>query len=131
MGRINLIRWEKACKGSGGIITLIAKRLSVDRKIVYQYLEKEPKARYYLDEAREEVIDIAESHLIKGITNGDKEDIKWFLARKARHRGYIANPEVQIIGKQTNVDMGYKFIIEKPDDVRDKVEAEPETANGV
>jgi len=131
MGRLNLIRWAKACKGSGGIISLIAKRLSVDRSAIYLYLEREPRAHYYLKEAKEEILDVAESHLIKGITDGDKEDIKWYLSRLGRHRGYIANPEVQVIGKQTNIDVGYKFIIEKPDDFGNTLETEQEAINSL
>ena len=96
MGRINLIRFKTACKGSGGIISLIARRLSTERRFVYTYLENEPLAKQILQESKEEVLDIAESHLLKGITEGNKEDIKWYLARIGRKRGYQERPETQV-----------------------------------
>ena len=130
MTRLNLIRWVKACKGSGGVISLIAKRLSVERSTLYDYLKREPAAHKYLDDAREEVLDVAEAKILNAINNDDLDSVKWFLSRKGRHRGYLAS-EVQFIGKQTNVDIGYKFIIEKPDNARNKMETESEAITGV
>ena len=106
MGRINLIRFVKACKGSGGLISIVAKRLDVARQSVYDYLQREPKAVKYLDEAKEEILDMAESKLINSMNSNDLESIKWYLARLGRKRGYIANPEVQVIGKQNNLIVG-------------------------
>ena len=68
MGRINLIRFKTACKGSGGIISLIARRLSTERRFVYTYLENEPLAKQILQESKEEVLYISESHLFKILT---------------------------------------------------------------
>lgn len=135
MGRINLKRFVKACKNSGGIITVIATRLQVTRQTVYDFIKNEPATQKYLYDAREEVIDMAEGKLLASINSGEIESAKWFLARKGRHRGYIANPEVQVIGKQTNntlnVEPTYKLVIEIADNVRNKVETEPEAISGV
>ena len=105
MGRLNLFRFMKACKGSGGIISIIAKKLDVTRQSVYDFMQREPGSKKYLDEAKEAIIDMAESKLINSMNNNDLESIKWYLSRIGRHRGYIANPEVQVIGKQTNTQI--------------------------
>ena len=57
MGRINLQRFVKACKDSAGLISIIAKRLDVTRQTVYSFLEREPAAQKYIDEAKEEILD--------------------------------------------------------------------------
>ena len=132
MGRINTNRFIKACKDSGGIISLIAKRLSCDRSTIYYYLEREPQMRKYIEDAKDAAFDIAESKILNSIALAqpkcDMEDVKWYLARFSKR----TSPETSINTKiVNNIEPTYKFIIEKPDDIRDKMEAEPETNTGV
>ena len=125
MTKKNLNKWMKACKGSGGIISVIAQRLDVERATVYDYI-KDPIYHKYLIEAKEEVLDIAESHILKGINQGDKEDIKWYLSRMGKNRGYVT------VETQVNVGTTYKFEIIKPNEpITYEVEAKQETASGV
>ena len=44
--------------------------------------------RQAVEQAPERVTDIAEGHLIKGVVNGNQEDVRWWLKTKGRDRGY-------------------------------------------
>lgn len=102
MGRINLQRFVKACKNSGGLISVIAKRLDVTRQSVYDFIKREPASLKYMTEAKEEILDMAESKLITSMNNDDMESIKWYLARIGRKRGYQDKEIVVNTAVQTN-----------------------------
>ena len=113
MGRINVRRFIKACKDSGGIISIIAKRMSVSRTTLYDYIQREPIAQKYLQEAKEDILDMAESKLISSMNLGEIDSIKWYLARIGKNRGFSEKPEIVT---QTNVQVNniqLKDLIEK------------------
>lgn len=86
----------KAIKDSGGIITVIQKRLGcVSWLCAKQNIEKfESTRQAYLDE-KEKILDIAESSLVKSIQEGNTQDGKWYLSKKGKERGYA--DEVPIV----------------------------------
>ena len=134
MGRINTARFITACKDSGAIITLIAKRLSCDRHTVYNFIKANPEMLKYLDDARDSALDIAESKILSSIVKatpvGDMEDVKWYLSRIGKKRGF-ADKDINITNAIQNNIATYKFIIEKPDDNRTPMETEPETVKEI
>jgi len=96
MGRITPKRFVRACDNSGGIISLIAKKLSCSRQAVYDYIEHNPEMYKYVKDAENIILDIAESKLFSSVQNGEMDDVKWLLARKGKHRGYMERPESQV-----------------------------------
>src|SRR3990167_10261444 len=120
MGRINVRRFIKACKDSGGIISIIAKRMSVSRTTLYDYIQREPIAQKYLQEAKEDILDMAESKLISSMNLGEIDSIKWYLARIGKNRGFSEKPEIvtQTNVQVHNIPATYKIVIENPDDIR-------------
>ena len=85
-------RMTNAIKGSGGVITDIAKRLNVSRQAVYDFLNK-PENKHFWELIRDEseiVGDLAESALIKMLSkrNPDLQTIKFALTTKFKSRGY-------------------------------------------
>ena len=121
----------KACEGSGGIITQIAKRLAVHRTTVYDYIRENPEMVKYIQSAKEEVLDVAKAKVIKSVDmatpKGEWEDVKWYLSRFGE-----TNSDNQInINNQIQNIATYKVIIEKPNDIRNKVETEPESVKSI
>lgn len=135
MGRLTIHRFMKACKNSGGIITLIAKKMDVSRQQLYLFLDKNPEMFKYLEEERNQIIDVAESKLFTAIQTGDLDSVKWFLSRVGKRRGY-ADKDI-IINNEANTGPTYKFIVEKPDfklevhNDRNKVEAKSQAITSV
>ena len=97
----------KHVKNSGGIITIIAKRMGVDRTSLIAWLNKNPSFWEYVYNERENIVDIAESKLIGKLNDDQDWAIKFILGSTNRgmQRGYSYRPEVQIIGKQSNVQI--------------------------
>jgi len=94
-----------AIKGTGGVKTVIAQRLECHRHTVDNYIERHPTVKRAYEAERETVADFAESVVIGNIRLAfkkqkedqevvDSTDAKWFLAMKAKDRGYAERKEI-------------------------------------
>ena len=92
--RISKKRIKKAVEGSGGIVTIIARRLNRSRQQVYTYLEKYPDLKELVEEEREKIVDIAESKLIEKLKENKDWAISFVLKTLGKKRGYTEKVEV-------------------------------------
>ncbi len=101
----NLEETLTAIRNSGGIKTIIAKRLGVTRQTVDAYLRKWKRAQEAYDEENEINLDVAESVFIGNIraaakmqqaTGGivDSGDAWKYVKMKGKGRGYVERQEV-------------------------------------
>ena len=88
----------EAIKGSGGIISTIAKRLNVSWHTADKYIKKSKQTKQAITNEREAILDMAEGALYGSIKEGNTQDAKWLLATKGRHRGYGESLEVKNSG---------------------------------
>ncbi len=92
----------EAIKGSGGIVTSIARKMGANWHTAERYIKTYPTiGQAYKDEC-ESVLDMCESSLFTNIKSGDTSDAKWFLSKRGKHRGY---------GDQVDVTSGGQAII--------------------
>ena len=77
-----------AIEGSGGIVLLVARRLSCHPQTVNEYLNRDPELREQLDREKECMIDAAESTLMNLIKKGSIPATIFFLKTRGRDRGY-------------------------------------------
>lgn len=85
-----------AIKGSGAVMSTVARRLKVDWYTAKKYVEADPiTARAYLDE-EEIILDMCESTLHNAIKAKDTASAKWLLATKGKKRGYSEKQEVAL-----------------------------------
>ena len=92
-----------AIPGSGGIITVIAKRVACKWHTAKKYCQEYATvAKAYRDEC-ESVTDLAESAVLKAIQSGDVGAAKWYLTMKARSRGYIRSAHFEFEDKPHHV----------------------------
>lgn len=90
----------EAIKDSGGIISLIAKKLNNASWIqTKRWIESFPETKEAHEHQIEGIIDMAESKLFDRIQQGDSQDIKWFLSKKGKHRGYGDVQSVEHLGE--------------------------------
>lgn len=96
MARISKKRFREAVKESFGNITTIAARLSVTRPTVYNYMRKYPDFKELVDDARDSIVDVAESQLMKHVTtgNGDLRALMFVLETFGKKRGWSKRVEV-------------------------------------
>ena len=84
--KYSVAQFEKAIKGSGGIVTTIAKRLGCAFNTAKKYIEENEEIRILYNNEIESTADLAESILIKSIQGGNTQDAKWWLSRIRRDR---------------------------------------------
>jgi hypothetical protein len=92
-----------AIQGSAGIKSTIAKRLGVNRVTVDAYLKRWKAVQDAYDEECEGIIDMTESTVLKAIKEGDVGTAKWYLAHKAKSRGYVSRQELEHSGEVSTV----------------------------
>jgi hypothetical protein len=122
MGKITIKKFENAVKGTGGIITHIARNLNVSRKAVYDFMEKNPQTIPLKDMEEESIIDLSEARLFQQIRDGEQWAVKYMLSTKGRKRGYIEAREVK--NETTLKGEGIKFIIEDNSNAGNKMETQ-------
>ncbi|MEK0335833.1 MAG: hypothetical protein QQN41_00150 [Nitrosopumilus sp.] len=118
MARINKKRFKHACKGSGGVQTVIAKSIGVGRSAISEYLKKHPDMRKFVDEEGEQIIDVGEHHIDKEIVAGNTDVIQWALInrKKGKARGYGPRQEIEQIGESHII---FKEVTKSYKDIKD------------
>ena len=98
MIKIKAEDFKKACIGCGGIKSVVAQRLGVERSSVQRFLERYPQFNKDLEEAEEAIIELAENKLQTRVEAGDMKAIQFILERRAKKK-YAQKQEVEQIGK--------------------------------
>lgn len=76
---------------------------NISRQTFYEYMKKDKKFERAIEDAKEGLIDFAESKLMEGINNGDSGLIQFFLRTKGRSRGYDPATTLKLKGAIANV----------------------------
>ena len=93
-----------AIKGSGGIVSTIAKRVGCDWNTAKKYVDTMPTIKAAYDAECESVLDLAEVKLIENIEDGDMGAIKYMLSTKGKKRGYVEKQQVEQQSITLNID---------------------------
>jgi hypothetical protein len=104
----------EAIKGTGGIVSVIARKLAVDWETIRAMIDRHPSVKAAFEAERESVLDLSESVLMQNIRLAqraqlpqrddagnevyplpvDTSDAKWMLSKRGKHRGYGERVEV-------------------------------------
>jgi hypothetical protein len=115
-----------AIKQFRGIVTSICNNLQISRQAFYERANRDEEIITALKNAREEIIDFAETKLVELIRDGNANAIFFYLKTVGRDRGYVEKQEIDQTNKVVN-------IIEVPaidsleptiDEIREKNESE-------
>jgi len=116
MTKITRGKFKTACDRSGGVLQVIADRLKVTRKAVYDYTGNHEWAKEYLHQSREQLVDLAESKLVQKLNEGESWATQFTLKTLGKNRGYVEKSEVAHSGQ---VDNHVSLTISLPDDFED------------
>jgi len=94
--RISRQRIATAIPGSGGVISMIARRTGYSWHAVRDVIDADAELLQMLRDEHEAVDDMAEATLIGKIRDGDESVARWWLARRRR----------QIFGESVDVTSG-------------------------
>ena len=85
---------EHAIKQTAGNVSQAARSLGVARGTVHRRIAESPALKQVLEDAREELVDIAESALRREVLNNNITAIIFTLKTQGKARGYIERQEV-------------------------------------
>jgi len=86
-----IIEAVKECKG---LLTLVAEKTGLGYRTVNRYATEFPTVQEAVREAKEGMVDLAESKLFAAIDKGDAWAICFYLKTQAKHRGYVERQEI-------------------------------------
>ena len=81
-----------------GNVTAVARRFGVSRTTIYNRINKYPTVKLALAEARDEMLDNAESVLYKQVLAGNMTALIFFLKTQGKRRGYSERQELELVG---------------------------------
>jgi hypothetical protein len=84
----------QAIKESQGLLTLAAKKAGISFTTINRYVNEFPSVKQATHEAREVMLDFAESKLWEKMKAGDNTAIIFFLKCQGKSRGYVERQEV-------------------------------------
>lgn len=119
-GGISDERLYQALEASAGLVGPAAEKLGISYSAVYQRVKKDPKAQAIILEVKEKVTDIAVTHLFNQIRAGKWEQIKYWLDRQAKDRGFTTSLELSgpgggAIPVQSDVTVTILYVQPKPE----------------
>lgn len=94
---------KQAIKHYKGNVSEIAESLSVSRQTVYNHLKEDEDMWSLLTDARENIIDFAESKLLKLIEQENAQVIMFTLKTLGKNRGYVEKSEIDQTQKTINI----------------------------
>lgn len=77
-----------------GLLAPTAKAIGISRRCLYNWIEKSPKLQEAVTDARETVIDMAESVLMEKIQGKETVATLFYLKTIGRERGYVEKAEL-------------------------------------
>lgn len=88
----------EAIRKARGNLTAVAKACGVTRQTIHNYVNEFPTVAAALDEAREMMLDAAESVLYKKVLAGSSIDLHFFLKTQGYKRGYGQRQQLEHSG---------------------------------
>jgi hypothetical protein len=99
----------EAIKGSGGIMSTIARKLGVTWHTADSWIKESGELMEALKDEKETILDMAESTLLNKIKEGDEQSAKWYLSKIGKQRGY---------GDSVAIEGGIQIVYADKDDER-------------
>lgn len=84
---------KKRIEETKGNVAAVARSLGVSRTAVYNWVDASAGCRQALYEARETMLDNAESVLYKKVLEGSTPELLFFLKTQGKSRGYVERQE--------------------------------------
>lgn len=91
--RYTVAQMIEALRQCEGLVATAARALGCDRETVYHYMQRHPEVAEAREEAREIILDVAESELAKAVRLGDLDAVKFTLSTVGKNRGYVTRQE--------------------------------------
>lgn len=94
MAKLTTARVAEAIKQYNGNLAAVARSQGVVRDTLYRFIKAHPSLKPVIEDARETMIDHAESVLYKKVLAGDTTSLIFFLKTQGKRRGYTERLEM-------------------------------------
>ena len=118
--RLSALRFRLAAESTFGNVTMMAETLDVSRQTIYNRMKKYDDAKRVVESARNSIVDIASSQLMRHVHDpqdlnfkGDLQAIKFVLETWGKNQGWSKRTEI------TGADGQALFGVTLDDDVRE------------
>lgn len=98
MGRPTVVAAIEAIQQCGGFVSTAARRLKTSRTTLHAMINKHPKLKEAVDDAREAKKDHAEGKLLNLIDQENVTAIIFYLKTQAKERGYVERQQMEHSG---------------------------------
>ena len=92
--RLTADQIRHALEQASGNVAYAARSLQVSRSTLYRRINESAQLRAVLQDAREELVDIAESALKRAVLNGEGWAVCFALKTLGKSRGYVERQEL-------------------------------------
>lgn len=86
----------EALKATGGMVYMAARKLGCNPSTIHVRAKTSPEIQAAIDNARGDMLDMAEHELKKAVRGGDMTAIIFTLKTIGKHRGYVERVEQKI-----------------------------------
>jgi hypothetical protein len=100
----------EALKKHKGMVYLTAKAIGCSPNTIYNHAKKHPEVQDAIDEARQEMIDVAEVALHRACLEGEYWAVQFCLKTIGRKRGYVDRQEHEFSGPEGSA---IRFVIQQ------------------
>ena len=83
-----------------GIVKMACESVGISRNTHYRWLKEDEAYKEACDNLPEVVLDFAEHHLHKLISQGNPAATIFYMKTKGKHRGYIERQEIEVAEKK-------------------------------
>ena len=83
----------EALKATGGLVYMAARKLGCDPSAINKRAKASPEIQSAIDNARGDMLDMAEHELKKAVRGGDMTAVIFTLKTIGKHRGYVERVE--------------------------------------
>ncbi len=87
---------REALEAAGGIVSLAARRLGVDRRTIYYHLSRDKKLERELEEIRQLAVLMAEQVVLEALQEGDFEAARFVLRTLGARYGWSERRQVAL-----------------------------------
>ena len=98
MARLSKKKIKAALEQNNGNVSAAARALNCTRKTLYNHINEDEKLKALLEDARENLVDLAEEHLVKNIKDGDTTAIIFTLKTRGAERGWSEKSRIELTG---------------------------------
>ncbi len=94
--KISNERFLAAIPGTGGLHTVIAGKLGINRHTVAEYIKREPELAKAVQDEVDSTLDKVEAVFTKACLGGDIQACMFYLKTKGKNRGYTEKVEQEV-----------------------------------